>query len=452
MLEGVNLNEEANRLITSLGYIYGLDDTQIKRMHDSYVIIRGNGSDGLGEEDVKTIQMGAALLKDRSEQTYFELATSSEFGDKERLASIFLGRLANMESLADRITQKVLSDIKGDSANFTSTEIGNHNIIRIGTNRKGEDVLKALTSEIGHHVLESMKARDSYNEVFFDPAVHEIFDAFARIVHVQGNIEFWEGYRVAPALLRMINSLTWKEIENYDRYGRRTAPIEFAGFQNVNKDKILDKFSILKNIKSIKERSKENKVLALAMLPKLLEEMLYTILGSHEQAKSFLEEDGSFVSHAIGVYFARKAVDLMKGDRLRTGLILGMMLKDPSSYWVSDYENFWHYFQSLATDSNVLEKVDNMVRERYALVPAVRTGTILDRSQAVSITNNAINPTGGIDFNSDKLNLQLQNNGGEIKFHIDPAMLQQLKNASGFVPVIINITPLKDVSVFLGIS
>jgi len=39
-----------------------------------------------------------------------------------------------------------------------------------------------------------------------------------------------------------------------------------------------------------------------------------------------------------------------------------------------------------------------------------------------------------------------------IKFHIDPAMLQQLQNAAGFVPVIINIQPLRDLSVFLGIN
>ena len=49
---------------------------------------------------------------------------------------------------------------------------------------------------------------------------------------------------------------------------------------------------------------------------------------------------------------------------------------------------------------------------------------------------------GGIDFNSDKMNLSVQNNGGEIKFHIDPAMLEQLQNAPGFEPVIIDMRPL----------
>ena len=72
---------------------------------------------------------------------------------------------------------------------------------------------------------------------------------------------------------------------------------------------------------------------------------------------------------------------------------------------------------------------------------------------------------GGIDFNSDKMNLQVKmdsrfrgndsregGNDNGIKFHIDPAMLQRLQNAPGFVPVIINIRPLNNLRQFLGID
>jgi len=59
---------------------------------------------------------------------------------------------------------------------------------------------------------------------------------------------------------------------------------------------------------------------------------------------------------------------------------------------------------------------------------------------------------GGIDFNTEQLNLKIQNNGAEIKFHIDPAMLQRLQNAPGFVPVIINIQPMTDLKGFLGLE
>ena len=57
--------------------------------------------------------------------------------------------------------------------------------------------------------------------------------------------------------------------------------------------------------------------------------------------------------------------------------------------------------------------------------------------------------TGGIDLTPANLNLQTQNSNGQIKFHIDPAMLAQLQNAPGFVPVIINIQPVTDLKIFL---
>ena len=59
---------------------------------------------------------------------------------------------------------------------------------------------------------------------------------------------------------------------------------------------------------------------------------------------------------------------------------------------------------------------------------------------------------GGIDLTTANNVLQAQNNGGAIKFHIDPAMLKQLQNAPGFVPVIINIQPLNNLQQFLGID
>jgi hypothetical protein len=59
---------------------------------------------------------------------------------------------------------------------------------------------------------------------------------------------------------------------------------------------------------------------------------------------------------------------------------------------------------------------------------------------------------GGIDLTPANMNLQTQNAGGMIKSHLDPAMLKQLQNAPGFVPVIFNIQPMNDLRKFLGIS
>ena len=58
---------------------------------------------------------------------------------------------------------------------------------------------------------------------------------------------------------------------------------------------------------------------------------------------------------------------------------------------------------------------------------------------------------GGIDLTSLK-SLSVQHNGQGIKFHIEPAMLAQLQNAPGFIPVIINMQPLRDLRAFLELA
>ena len=59
---------------------------------------------------------------------------------------------------------------------------------------------------------------------------------------------------------------------------------------------------------------------------------------------------------------------------------------------------------------------------------------------------------GGIDLTPANLHLQTQNLGGAIHFHLDPAMLQKLQNAPGFVPVVIGIKPMTDLQGFLGLA
>ena len=71
-----------------------------------------------------------------------------------------------------------------------------------------------------------------------------------------------------------------------------------------------------------------------------------------------------------------------------------------------------------------------------------------------------LNNLGGIDLTTpglaartgNKTPLEVQNSGEGIKFYLDPTMLQQLQNAPGFVPVIINIQPLLNLKEFLGFS
>jgi len=60
-----------------------------------------------------------------------------------------------------------------------------------------------------------------------------------------------------------------------------------------------------------------------------------------------------------------------------------------------------------------------------------------------------IKEPGGIDLTQANINLQTRNDGSEIKFHLNPAMLARLQKAPGFTPVIINIQPMTDLKAFL---
>ena len=73
---------------------------------------------------------------------------------------------------------------------------------------------------------------------------------------------------------------------------------------------------------------------------------------------------------------------------------------------------------------------------------------------AAVLNDTAMVKPGGIDFKADKMNsiFTVQNTGSVIKFHIDPALLKQLQNAPGFVPVIINIQPMNNLRQFLGLN
>ena len=67
----------------------------------------------------------------------------------------------------------------------------------------------------------------------------------------------------------------------------------------------------------------------------------------------------------------------------------------------------------------------------------------------------AMRAKGGIDLTPANMNLQVKKEIASplgIKFHLDPAMLEQLQNAPGFVPVIISVQPLKSLAEFLGLN
>ena len=102
-----------------------------------------------------------------------------------------------------------------------------------------------------------------------------------------------------------------------------------------------------------------------------------------------------------------------------------------------------------------LSDADDYTREftnffRNALLKQIFTEIGIDL--AMTGQQKVLTPTGGIDLTPANMNLQTQSPGSSIKFHLDAAMLAQVQNVPGFVPVIINIQPIRSCICFLGLA
>ena len=93
----------------------------------------------------------------------------------------------------------------------------------------------------------------------------------------------------------------------------------------------------------------------------------------------------------------------------------------------------------------VNERIDMIVIKARKLVTTENNSKIKNGDKAMNKN------LGGIDLTVN-MNLQTQNAGEEIKFHFDSAMLAQLQNTPGFVPVIIDIQPMTDLPGFLTLN
>ncbi len=95
--------------------------------------------------------------------------------------------------------------------------------------------------------------------------------------------------------------------------------------------------------------------------------------------------------------------------------------------------------------------IDQMMIKTMLGLSVAQSEALVDRASVAKLANGRLSDLGGIDFTANRTPLEIQNGGKGIKFYIDPAMLQQLKDAPGFVPVVISIRPLKSLQEFLGI-
>ena len=107
---------------------------------------------------------------------------------------------------------------------------------------------------------------------------------------------------------------------------------------------------------------------------------------------------------------------------------------------------FVAYLKSLFKEQVEVGKSVDITYDKF--VERFKRNSVVDIPNAAMVGDPTFNK-GGIDFNADKMNVQVQNNGGAIEFKLDPAMLQRLQNAPGFTPVIINIQPMGDIKSFL---
>ncbi|MDO8675272.1 MAG: nucleoside monophosphate kinase [Candidatus Omnitrophota bacterium] len=185
-------------------------------------------------------------------------------------------------------------------------------------------------------------------------------------------------------------------------------------------------------------------------------------LERHKGLEKVLEEEGFYIKGVINVNIenetARKRfIDrgyrpgegkekdlgerfderLVEREDVRTSLV--QSYRERKDIRVFDLDNS-------GTPNDLETKINGMVEEFKKFLK----DSDIDNAQ-LGDDKATVSNTGGIDLTPANLYLQTSNSGGQIKFHIDPAILQQLQNASGFVPVIINIQPLNNLPEFLGI-
>jgi hypothetical protein len=116
-------------------------------------------------------------------------------------------------------------------------------------------------------------------------------------------------------------------------------------------------------------------------------------------------------------------------------------------FFEQGWNMFWNIGATRENQRNLIDFTKNLIDGLTAYVKDKIGGSVPMLNDEAMKAN-----TGGIDLTPANMNLQTQNAGEGIKFHLDPAVLQQLQNAPGFVPVIINIQPMNNLYEFLGLN
>ncbi len=144
---------------------------------------------------------------------------------------------------------------------------------------------------------------------------------------------------------------------------------------------------------------------------------------------------------------------VLKNDAINFFVIQDQMLDQMLSTIMEPYRNLERDRAQLSAKQGVLSKTTDRVAMDFTKHILVQRNTNQKQRESRAIVyDQTMAEKGGIDLTTGMSSLEINNKGQGIKFRIDPSLYQQLKNAPGFIPVIIDITPLKDLTGFLGLS
>ena len=96
--------------------------------------------------------------------------------------------------------------------------------------------------------------------------------------------------------------------------------------------------------------------------------------------------------------------------------------------------------------TNVINEFFNTINDHTPVEPSLGYKVLSDKAMRTT-------PTGGIDFNANQLQLNVEKQGAGVGINFDPEMVKRFENGDfqGFVPVIINIRPIANIAPMLGL-
>ena len=157
-------------------------------------------------------------------------------------------------------------------------------------------------------------------------------------------------------------------------------------------------------------------------------------------------------NYTLGVGASTTLFPLLGSDRTRFKLdypdiYRGLEELVPHKHGLTDLEKGLIGLTAVGLGYELWRTVDGTSLSVWGNSGTVGLGLRIPTDNAMSSRN------GGIDLTTGNLNLQVQNKGGEIKFKLDPAMLAQLKDTTGFTSVIIGMRAMtvSGLKQFLGV-